>query len=315
MAAAGFDGFFLHAREGLRTPYLSEAWFDAIETCLTFAEQHNLKAWLYDEMPYPSGAAGGEVVRRHPEFIEQSLHIVSRRVRGPVDLDWEIGDGEVLAAYAKANNNPPKKVVDLLPHIGPVADTWLKVPWDSRWYYPKGLAEIFSCPRTTCVLPRNVLSVKLGPGNWELVALRIMRGGDHVEPFGQYVDVSNSDATAEFLRITHEQYRARFGKKFGTLIPGIFFDEPKFRSAQPWGRGVAALLGKITPQMAFALAGENTAASSNERRRYRRAIDTAFKKNWLRPIKNGAQKTGSDSPATSAPKKIGGLSHARRAAF
>ncbi len=30
--AAGGDGFFLHAREGLATPYLSEEWFAAVAT-------------------------------------------------------------------------------------------------------------------------------------------------------------------------------------------------------------------------------------------------------------------------------------------
>ena len=37
MQAAGSDGFFIHAREGLLTPYLSTEWFAAVETCIDVA--------------------------------------------------------------------------------------------------------------------------------------------------------------------------------------------------------------------------------------------------------------------------------------
>lgn len=36
----------------------------------------------------------------------------------------------------------------------------------------------------------------------------------------------NPEATAEFLGITHERYRAAFGDEFGKHIPGLFTDEP-----------------------------------------------------------------------------------------
>ncbi len=46
------------------------------------------------------------------------------------------------------------------------------------------------------------------------------------------VDRLNPAATAEFLRVTHENYAARFGDKFGKSIPAIFTDEP----AAAWKR-------------------------------------------------------------------------------
>ena len=42
-----------------------------------------------------------------------------------------------------------------------------------------------------------------------------------------YIDTRNPDAVDEFLRITHEAYRERFGDEFGGVIPGIFTDEPQ----------------------------------------------------------------------------------------
>lgn len=39
------------------------------------------------------------------------------------------------------------------------------------------------------------------------------------------VDYLNPDTIKEFLRLTHEEYKKRYGDDFGDLIPGIFFDE------------------------------------------------------------------------------------------
>jgi len=282
--AAGCDGFFIHAREGLATPYLSEEWFTAVQCCIAEARKLGLRAWLYDEMPYPSGAAGGEVVRRRPEFVEQSLRVERRNFPGGRRIEWKLGQGEILACYARQRTGG-RKILDLRGGVGPVADTWRKTELvDSRLYYPSGPAEVFDCPRAICVLPENVLAVTLPRGSWEVVAIATKTGGDLLEPFGNYVDVSNPEATRLFLELTHEAYRRRFARHFGKIIPGIFTDEPKFRNPLPWGRGVAEKIGTITPALAFALAGETGAAANDERRRYRRATARAFLEHWTTPI-------------------------------
>ncbi|HEX2513988.1 MAG TPA: hypothetical protein VH257_04730, partial [Chloroflexota bacterium] len=68
MAGGGVGGIQLAARTGLRTPYLSARWFEVVELALDEATRHGVDVWLADEYPYPSGAAGGEVVLRHPEY-------------------------------------------------------------------------------------------------------------------------------------------------------------------------------------------------------------------------------------------------------
>ncbi len=299
--AAGGDGFFIHAREGLATPYLSEEWFAAVACCIAEARQLGLRAWLYDEMPYPSGAAGGEVVRRRPEFVEQSLRVERGVFPGGRRIEWKLGGGEVLACYARRRTGR-RETIDLRDCVGPVADTWRKTELvDSRLYYPSGPAEVFDCPRAICVLPENVVATVLPRGSWELVAIARQTGGDLLEPFGNYVDVSNPAATRLFLELTHEAYRNRFGKHFGRTVPGIFCDEPKFRNPLPWGWGVAEKIGKITPALAFALAGETGAAADAERRRYRRVTARAFLEHWTMPIsrwcgRNGIALTGHISP-------------------
>ncbi|MDD5672831.1 MAG: glycosyl hydrolase, partial [Chitinivibrionales bacterium] len=70
----GFGGFFMHARVGLDTPYLSKEWFDCITACIDEAGKTGMEAWLYDEDRWPSGAAGG-IVTKDPAFRQRKLKI------------------------------------------------------------------------------------------------------------------------------------------------------------------------------------------------------------------------------------------------
>lgn len=55
----GLGGFFLHARTGLATPYLSEEFFEAISAAIDEAEKRDMLPYLYDEDRFPSGSGGG----------------------------------------------------------------------------------------------------------------------------------------------------------------------------------------------------------------------------------------------------------------
>src|SRR5690625_231987 len=67
MSEKGVTGFFICARQGLTIPYLSKEWFKKVEFAIQTAAEHNMHVWLYDEYPYPSGMAGGEVVLERSE--------------------------------------------------------------------------------------------------------------------------------------------------------------------------------------------------------------------------------------------------------
>ena len=61
MKENGIEGFFMHARGGLRTEYMGDEWFDMIEACLDKADELNMQAWAYDENGWPSGFGNGVV--------------------------------------------------------------------------------------------------------------------------------------------------------------------------------------------------------------------------------------------------------------
>ena len=81
MAAAGFGGFFIHARAGLKTPYMGDAWMDCIGACIDESRKVGIKTWLYDENGYPSGFAGGNVPRRGLPFQQKNLQFERRAAK------------------------------------------------------------------------------------------------------------------------------------------------------------------------------------------------------------------------------------------
>jgi hypothetical protein len=70
---AGYGGFFMHARDGLKIEYMGEDWFDIIRFCIGEAKARGMEAWLYDENGWPSGFAGGEVPRESSSFRAKAL--------------------------------------------------------------------------------------------------------------------------------------------------------------------------------------------------------------------------------------------------
>jgi len=90
MHQAGMGGFFMHSRYGLKTPYLSREWFHCVSACVEKARELGMKAYLYDEDRWPSGAAGGLVTRENEDYRLQSLVTVPAA---------EARDGDSIATF------------------------------------------------------------------------------------------------------------------------------------------------------------------------------------------------------------------------
>ncbi len=67
-------GFFMHARSGLKTEYLSDEWMQCIEACAE--EAGDMQAWLYDENGWPSGFAGGKLLENAEDRDRYLTHSV-----------------------------------------------------------------------------------------------------------------------------------------------------------------------------------------------------------------------------------------------
>lgn len=73
MHNAGINGFFLHARGGLETEYMSEDWLARMETCIKKADELGMEAWLYDENGWPSGFGNGIVPALNEKFRQKTM--------------------------------------------------------------------------------------------------------------------------------------------------------------------------------------------------------------------------------------------------
>ncbi len=61
MSDTGIGGYFMHARGGLQTEYMSDEWFDNVKATLREGKKLGMKSWGYDENGWPSGFASGLV--------------------------------------------------------------------------------------------------------------------------------------------------------------------------------------------------------------------------------------------------------------
>ncbi len=193
---AGLGGFFMHSRVGLRTPYLSERWFECVGACVDEAKKLKMRAWLYDEDRWPSGA-GGSFVTSNPRFRCRSLH-VHTCPDGLIPASFGKPAGaKITAAFLKEQ----KSIAAFTALVADgKAEKIRRVPAGRDPAPAKGESVIF------CLI---VLSK---PDPW-------FNGAT-------YLDTLNPEATAKFIAVTHDAYARHLGKDLGAVVPGIFTDEP-----------------------------------------------------------------------------------------
>lgn len=214
---AGIREFFVHPAYGLEIPYLSEAYFEAFDTALQEARRLDMRLWLYDEYAWPSGSAGGTIIRDHPE----------ERARALLGARFTLAPGESVALAIPGVAQP--LVVRIL--CGTKVETLDDVP--ARWVND-------SKETATLLVFGETVTAGIHPAaRWR------------VDAWNQHgtLDACSASAVRRFLDSTHERYRAHFGADFGRAIPGVFTDEPILNTgwilatlppfiALPWYRGL-----------------------------------------------------------------------------
>jgi hypothetical protein len=65
--AMGLGGFTIHVRVGLDTEYMGTEFMDRVRDCAEYAQSKGMLCCLYDDDRWPSGAAGGRVIKEYPE--------------------------------------------------------------------------------------------------------------------------------------------------------------------------------------------------------------------------------------------------------
>lgn len=211
----GLGGFFMHARTGLQTAYLSDEWFASIGAAIDEAEKLGMEAWIYDEDRYPSGSGGG-IITKNPKYRAKGIFIEIQDARAAqAPLPEFIRPENIVAVFAariRENTASHIRQLDLA----------------TRPALQDGESSlIFYTDTITCSPWYNNYT---------------------------YMDTMCKEAVRAFLDLTHEAYKKRFSDKFGKCVPGLFTDEPRYgflvnqplwdrehRDALPWTPGLLEL--------------------------------------------------------------------------
>jgi hypothetical protein len=156
-----------------------------------------MRVWIYDEEGYPSGAAGGIVLRDHPEYEAQGLtRLAAEFDAGPIELRPPQGWLNVVRAEAICEGQAAP--LDVASHVA--ADGWLRFEAPA-----KCLVQRFDARR----------------------AFEGTHATQNVFAIRRYVNLLQRDAVDYFFKVTAEEYIRRLGDDLRN-IEAVFTDEPSF---------------------------------------------------------------------------------------
>ena len=244
MESQGIRGFFIHPRQGLSVPYLSEEWFRKVGIAVEEAKKHGLEVWLYDEYPYPSGVSGGQVLLDHPEFEAKSLKRLVMEECGPKSMEKVLPWGQVILAKAYPLHSDTNKKMDPVEWANPVdLAAFIGTGYRENIFQMSGLTQ-YNRKRFFTGNPAKKLYWQAPEGRWHIEII-LQTTVEHFKYFGKYIDTLNPNAIAYFIETTHEQYRKHFGPEFGKTIRGFFSDEvTAFPGSMPWSPTLPELFEK-----------------------------------------------------------------------
>lgn len=192
-------GAFLHGRDGLETPYLSEDWFKAIGAGLEQARKSGFEFNFVDEYDWPSGEARNvwmagnhqsEVLAKRPDLRMKTLAFESQRVDGAHTVQITVqADSQAIVAAKWIGENAIDP--DSLTLIDAAGSKDGRIEWTAP------------------------------AGQWVVTqfSLKPAMGFD-----GGFVDLLNPETTQLYFDLVYGEYHRRFGKYFGDTIRYAFAD-------------------------------------------------------------------------------------------
>jgi hypothetical protein len=197
MHEQGIYEFFIFAVYGLDVEFNSDAYFDLVAHTLRRCREWGLKAWIYDDLNWPSGICGGKVLRDHPWTCAQLLrcHMVEM---GPSE------EGEVALEGRLVN-------ATFVGQSGAVA-ALSEAAGSGTCRYCNGTGEAGRLLAFEVLPYKGVFASAAGcTWTWNQPG---------------YLDVLNPEAVRVFIDYCYEPYAQRFAEYLGKEIPGFFTDEP-----------------------------------------------------------------------------------------
>ena len=210
MLSHGVFEFFLYPTFGLIKPdFLTEDWFDFIAFLIEECPKRGMRFWIYDELSWPSGTAGGRLLRDNPQYAMRSLR--QQRITLEAGMTWTPDAG---LSYVTAH------VLESGENLTPVR------PYTNESASSQTIIAIHN------VLIDDLFFSSMGTsGTWN------QRG---------IMDALNPEAVRAWMGYNYIPFKERFPQAVGKVIRGFFFDEPTMVSPFhtgdiPWTPGIEDL--------------------------------------------------------------------------
>ena len=200
----------------------SEPKWQAFLSAIRKAKDAGMCLWLYDELGYPSGTAGGIVMRGRPEWEARGLLVADRRVDSPGPVELGLPPGKLVMATALPVTDAGASLdgqIDLSAHISGTA---------LNWTAPGGSWHVML-----------VTEDRLYEGTHAAVSLHENK---------PYINLLMAEPTQRFIAVTHQAYADRLGADLSPWFSATFTDEPSLMSRffrrmpyrpLPWSPGFA----------------------------------------------------------------------------
>lgn len=184
---------------------------------MKYAKSIGLSVWIYDEQYYPSGAAGGLVLRDHPELEVLGLALVTK------ERDT---DGRVPIRIASPRGHSELKYAVIVPVTDGKPDFKRAVNVSDKKDLSGGLC------------------VYLPAGGWRAYAFFQRAIFEH-SPYSRalrtshrFVNIFDSRTAKNFFDVTYKNgYMKQIDTPLGDIVDAIFTDEPHFPQAIVRGEG------------------------------------------------------------------------------
>ncbi len=305
-----FAGVVPHARDGLTTPYLSKAWFDALAYIVDGCVKRGLKVWFYDENPFPSGTAGGRLLNKYPNLAGHTLAF-NKIITTPIDGAINVGLGcttnflRVYTATIDPQTGTYGDFEDVTNFAGIVGDKW-----QVEGARDKGYGPVFgddSCePFWRAWISHQSWTLYLPVGDdLERCILVVTLNKIAVDNSGWYIDALNPETATRFIEITHQSTLDKLGEKRFKQFTAVFTDEAKLCPPFPWTDSLPKDyyetynedIFKVLPDIAF----NSDTNSELVRYKYRRLLGKLWLERFIKPMADWCQKydlplTGHISP-------------------
>ncbi len=203
--------FDQHICPGMSPAYLSKEYFDLYNYMLEVSKELGTQIILYDDGDFPSGSAGGRLLKEYPQYTRKYLIKDEFTTQGgkTVKKDYVLKNTQSWLAVS-AMNTATFEVVDL-----------------------------------QSFLDKNKLSWNAPAGEWKVMAFLIEYNVG--PPHGHLVDYMEPAAVSKLMEMTYGEYDKRFGAYFGNVITKTFFDDVGFVFMdQTWNKEISTIFREKT---------------------------------------------------------------------